>query len=148
MLILCFLALAVNILFIAVIVYIFYGLIYYSKLIISFVVFDILVIFSVFMYILIKVLVALVISLIIDKMEERLILACMFQFVNSINITVYLISLFNFYVMVFDYYIFVMQLLYYYYIMNNFRGNLMIIIFWVIVVIGGFFNFFVGFGKI
>lgn len=148
MLILCFLALAVNILFIAVIVYIFYGLIYYSKLIISFAVFDILVIFSVFMYILIKVLVALVISLIIDKMEERLILACMFQFVNSINITVYLILLFNFYVMVFDYYIFVMQLLYYYYIMNNFRGNLMIIIFWVIAVIGGFFNFFVGFGKI
>lgn len=146
-LILCFLALAVNILSIAATAHIPHGLTHHSKLIISLAVSDILVTLSVFMHILIKVLVAPVIPPTMDKMEERLTSACMFQFVNSINITAHLISLLNLYAMALDHYISVMQPLHYYHIMNNFRGNLMITILWVIAVIGGFSNFFAGFGK-
>lgn len=146
-LILCFLALAVNMLSIAATAHIPHGLTHHSKLIISLAVSDILVTLSVFMHILIKVLVAPVIPPTMDKMAERLTSACMFQFVNSINITAHLISLLNLYAMALDHYISVMQPLHYYHIMNNFRGNLMITILWVIALIGGFSNFFAGFGK-
>ena len=146
-LILCFLALAVNVISISATAHIPHGLTHHSKLIISLAASDILVTLSVFMHILIKVLVAPVIPPTVDKMAERLTSACMFQFVNSINITAHLISLLNLFAMALDHYISVMQPLHYFHIMNSFRGNLMITVLWVIALIGGFSNFFAGFGK-
>ncbi|XP_061185650.1 melanocortin receptor 3-like [Saccostrea echinata] len=146
-LILCFLALAVNAISIAATAHIPHGLTNHSKLIISLAVSDILVTLSVFMHILIKVVVAPIIPPTLDNVSERLTSACMFQFVNSINITAHLISLFNLFAMALDHYISVLQPLHYYHIMNNFRGNLMITILWVTAFVGGFSNFLAGFGK-
>ncbi|XP_062592796.1 melanocortin receptor 3-like [Saccostrea cucullata] len=146
-LILCFLALAVNAISIAATAHIPHGLTNHSKLIISLAVSDILVTLSVFMHILIKVVVAPIIPPTLDNLSERLTSACMFQFVNSINITAHLISLFNLFAMALDHYISVLQPLHYYHIMNNFRGNIMITVLWVTAFIGGFSNFLAGFGK-
>lgn len=146
-LILCFLALAINAMSIAATAHIPHGLTNHSKLIISLAASDILVTISVFMHILIKVLVAPIILPTLDNMSERLTSACMFQFVNSINITAHIISLLNLFAMALDHYISILQPLHYYHIMNRFRGNLMITVLWVTAFVGGFSNFFAGFAK-
>ena len=145
-LILCCLALLTNILSIAATANIPKGLTMHSKLIISLAVADIIVPLSIFMYILNKVLNTPKVSMLFTP-QERLTSACMFQFVNSVNVTAHLISLLNLFAMALDHYIAIMRPLHYINIMNRFRGNLLIFLLWAAAIIGGFSNFFTGFSN-
>ncbi|KAK3108213.1 hypothetical protein FSP39_003329 [Pinctada imbricata] len=143
-LILCSLALVTNILSIMATANIPKGLSMHSKLIISLAIADMIVPISIFMYILNKVLNTPKVGRLFTP-EERLSSACMFQFVNSINVMAHLISLFNLFAMALDHYIAIMKPLHYIHIMNRFRGNLLIIVLWVTAFVGGFSSFLAGF---
>lgn len=79
--------------------------------------------------------------------EERLVSACGFQLVVSINVTAHLISLLNLFAMAQDHYVAIIKPLHYNQIMRPSRVNIMISILWGIAILGGFSNFYAGIGK-
>lgn len=100
LIIFCIMVLCINVLFIFVIIYVLSNLfIVYFRLIFSLVVSDIFIVFSVVVYIMNKVLNFFFLFYMYIK-DERLLFACGFQFVVFLNVIVYLIFFFNFFVMV------------------------------------------------
>lgn len=100
LIIFCIMVLCINVLFIFVIIYVLLNLfIVYFRLIFSLVVSDIFIVFSVVVYIMNKVLNFFFLFYMYIK-DERLLFVCGFQFVVFLNVIVYLIFFFNFFVMV------------------------------------------------
>lgn len=100
LIIFCIMVLCINVLFIFVIIYVLFNLfIVYFRLIFSLVVSDIFIVFSVVVYIMNKVLNFFFLFYMYIK-DERLLFVCGFQFVVFLNVIVYLIFFFNFFVMV------------------------------------------------
>lgn len=100
LIIFCIMVLCINVLFIFVIIYVLSNLfIVYFRLIFSLVVSDIFIVFSVVVYIMNKVLNFFFLFYMYIK-DERLLFVCGFQFVVFLNVIVYLIFFFNFFVMV------------------------------------------------
>jgi hypothetical protein len=79
--------------------------------------------------------------------DERLISACGFQLVVSVNVTAHLISLLNLFAMAQDHYVAIIKPLHYNQIMRPSRVNIMISILWCIAIFGGFSNFYAGIDK-
>lgn len=100
LIIFCIMVLCINVLFIFVIIYVLSNLfIVYFRLIFSLVVSDIFLVFSVVVYIMNKVLNFFFLFYMYIK-DERFLFVCGFQFVVFLNVIVYLIFFFNFFVMV------------------------------------------------
>lgn len=100
LIIFCIMVLCINVLFIFVIIYVLSNLfIVYFRLIFSLVVSDIFIVFSVVVYIMNKVLNFFFLFYMYIK-DECLLFVCGFQFVVFLNVIVYLIFFFNFFVMV------------------------------------------------
>lgn len=100
LIIFCIMVLCINVLFIFVIIYVLSNLfIVYFRLIFSLVVSDIFIVFSVVVYIMNKVLNFFFLFYMYIK-DERFLFVCGFQFVVFLNVIVYLIFFFNFFVMV------------------------------------------------
>lgn len=100
LIIFCIMVLCINVLFIFVIIYVLSNLfIVYFRLIFSLVVLDIFIVFSVVVYIMNKVLNFFFLFYMYIK-DECLLFVCGFQFVVFLNVIVYLIFFFNFFVMV------------------------------------------------
>lgn len=100
LIIFCIMVLCINVLFIFVIIYVLLNIfIVYFRLIFSLVVSDIFIVFSVVVYIMNKVLNFFFLFYMYIK-DERFLFVCGFQFVVFLNVIVYLIFFFNFFVMV------------------------------------------------
>lgn len=100
LIIFCIMVLCINVLFIFVIIYVLSNLfIVYFRLIFSLVVSDIFIVFSVVVYIMNKVLNFFFLFYMYIK-DECFLFVCGFQFVVFLNVIVYLIFFFNFFVMV------------------------------------------------
>lgn len=100
LIIFCIMVLCINVLFIFVIIYVLSNIfIVYFRLIFSLVVSDIFIVFSVVVYIMNKVLNFFFLFYMYIK-DERFLFVCGFQFVVFLNVIVYLIFFFNFFVMV------------------------------------------------
>lgn len=100
LIIFCIMVLCINVLFVFVIIYVLSNIfIVYFRLIFSLVVSDIFIVFSVVVYIMNKVLNFFFLFYMYIK-DERFLFVCGFQFVVFLNVIVYLIFFFNFFVMV------------------------------------------------
>lgn len=100
LIIFCIMVLCINVLFIFVIIYVLSNIfIVYFRLIFSLVVSDIFIVFSVVVYIMNKVLNFFFLFYMYIK-DDRFLFVCGFQFVVFLNVIVYLIFFFNFFVMV------------------------------------------------
>lgn len=100
LIIFCIMVLCINVLFIFVIIYVLSNIfIVYFRLIFSLVVSDIFIVFSVVVYIMNKVLNFFFLFYMYIK-DECFLFVCGFQFVVFLNVIVYLIFFFNFFVMV------------------------------------------------
>ena len=147
MMILCLLALLTNILSILATKHVPSNLFTaHFRLILSLAAGDILTVFSVVFHIMNKVLNPPVLFHLNTK-EERLMSACGFQFVVSLNVTAHLISLLNLFAMAQDHYVAIMKPLHYNQIMTSRRVNQMISILWAFALLGGFSNFLAGIAK-
>ncbi|XP_052803958.1 melanocortin receptor 5-like [Mya arenaria] len=142
-LLLCLVALVTNIVSIVATCHIRGSLTMHLKLIINLAASDILIVFSILILIINKIFNTP--PEVGSKPEDRLLNACFFASVNSVNIMSYLIALLNLFAMALDHYIAIMMPLRYKHLMSKKRGYVFISLLWIIATIGGFSNFFIGF---
>ena len=143
-LVLCFLALAANVLSIAAVASIPRKMTPHLKLIISLAASDSLVPISILIHI-VNAMYNLPSLPYVHTHRERLVSACIHQTVNSLNVTAHLISLFNLFCLAVDHYIAIMKPLHYIRVTSRKRTTLVILTAWGLAFLGGFSNFFNGF---
>lgn len=147
LIILCIMALCTNVLSILATTHVPSNLFTaHFRLILSLAASDIFTVFSVVVHIMNKALNPPLLFHMHTK-DERLLSACGFQFVVSLNVTAHLISLLNLFAMAQDHYVAIMKPLHYNQIMTSSRVKLMIVALWGIAILGGFSNFYAGLEK-
>lgn len=144
MLVLCCLALTMNITSIIAIFHVPQRLTTHLKLIISLGIADIMIIISLLLHIVNKLFNSMM-EFGITVPSERLHSACVSAAINSISIFSFLVSLLNLLAMAIDHYIGIIKPLCYYRLMSRNKAYIIIILLWMIAAIGGFSNFLLGF---